>query len=64
MKLAVDIDASSPARKITIHLPTTIEGAPAYKAKKMATVGKSATAESSDSDSDSSSVEDSIGGKG
>ena len=59
MKLAVDIDASAPARKITIHLPTIIEGAPPYKARNIATAGKSATAESSDSDSASSSVEDS-----
>ena len=59
MKLAVDIDAAPPARKITNHLPTSIEGPPPYKAKKTATAGKSATAESSDSDSDPSSVEDS-----
>ena len=59
MKLAEDIDASPPAKKITIHLPTIIEGAPPYKARNIATTGKSATAESSDSDSSSSSVEDS-----
>ena len=57
--LAVDIDASPPARIITIHLPTIIEGAPPYKAQNTATAGKSAAAESSDSDSSSSSVEDS-----
>ena len=31
MELAVDIDASSPARKITIHLATIIEGEPHTK---------------------------------
>ena len=59
MKLAVDIDAAPPARKITILLPTIIEGTPPYKAKNIATTGESATAERLDSDSSSSSVEDS-----
>ena len=59
MERAVDIDASSPARKITIHLPTIIEGESPYKAMSIVTAGKPATAEPSHSDSDSSSVEDS-----
>ena len=68
MALAVDIDASKPAKAITIQLPTSTEGEPPYKAPKTATAGalppKTATAgmpeemSSSSSDSGSSTAED------
>ena len=58
MALAVDIDASKPAKAITIQLPISTEGEPPYKAPKTATAGMPEEMSSSSSDSGSSTAED------